>query len=685
MIVDLFRKTPLRLRLIIKTVLLVTVMFVACLDIYLRAQVINSSVRKVDFFYAQSLKLDAINQTAEDIVFTYMKSFAGTFDPPVAHLKVMLNELDQAISAQDFFPAAEAQALHENIVQTQNILAEVNGYIAGGQRKEAHKAFYDCYLTIIDIHDILHNRNNLMDREFYDFREKSRPKVIGNPYRQLVVLMICLTFVLTLGLSLLMDVVWPLRAVADRMILASKDTRHAQKYIENNIRCDELGHMQRALNTLLIEVEDNIKRSLQAETLAYQRLAAIQSAQAEREKLEKQFSEVHRREVVGRLTGGIAHDFNNMLTIIGGHLDMAVQSMASDPEATQHIQTARRAVIRGAELIQRLMAFSRSQSLNPQIVNLNTIIPESTMMMIRAIGEHVEIIFDLAENLDLTRIDIAQFESALINMAINARDVMPDGGYIRIKTKNVYLKGDEFEQAHDGPITPGHYVLVEVSDTGSGIASDIIGKIFDPFFTTKEVGVGSGLGLSMVYGFVKQSNGHIAVESNVGVGTAMRLYFPRADMAELAQHAGSKVIAESVMPDAWDDRVFTGDERILIVEDEEEILKLNRNILKRCGYTIFEARNGAEALALVQQEKEIDLLVTDIMMPGGMNGFDLAGEIEMQIPGIKTLFISGYAAGHLINTGEIPAGVNMLPKPYSSAQLVERVRQTLDEGKTAKS
>ena len=394
-------------------------------------------------------------------------------------------------------------------------------------------------------------------------------------------------------------------------------------------------------------------------------------ADHEKRELQKQFIQAQKLESVGRLTGGIAHDFNNILTIINGNLDMIVGELGPQNNLSKIMQTTRRSIVRGAELTQRLLAFSRSQTLDPKVINLNNIIPEATMMIIRAIGEQIEIIFNLSDDLALIKLDIGQFENALINLSINARDAMPDGGYIRIKTENITLKNNDF--LHDGKVIPGDYVMVEVSDTGCGIPEHLQTQIFDPFYTTKDVGEGSGLGLSMVYGFVKQSGGHISVESDVNVGTSIKMMFPRL-------HGGVEDPMIDDTPhiiEAGFDLSLTGTEIVLMVEDERDILEMNKELLEKLGYIVHCASNGDDALLLSQNIDHLDLLVTDIIMPGNLNGYNLALKIKESFPLLKTLFISGYAPHKIVEN--VSEDINILSKPYFSRQLAERIKKSLSD------
>lgn len=779
MIVDALKeKISVRVRLSIKSFLLVIVVSFGCLDIYSRAHTVDVAVKKLDSAYKKMVEADSFYDTAEDIISNYLRSVVDSSFFPSRKLEAVLDTLRKTIENRNILPGELKNSIVADMDRARSSLEQAYFYAGQGKSKEARHHLYKSALSMSLIHETLKGLDNAADTEFQNLRKKVRADIVGSPQEQLLVLMTCLLFVMVLGLSFILDILIPLKKVSERMVLASRDPAHAKKYIEKRPRLDELGIIQISLNKLLTEVEHSIKRSSDAEALAQQRLAAIEVSKdgigivskdgmltyanrslfdlhgiaredigrylnhpwtglyteagqgdierqvlpeiekngfwhgasdlvrkdgaviiaelsltrltdggligtarditervrtaEEKDKLQQQVLDVQKLESVGRLTGGIAHDFNNMLTIINGNLDMAADPGAPDSESAKYIKIAKRAVLRGSELTQRLLAFSRNQTLKPKIVNLNVVIPEATMMMIRAIGENVEIIFDLAEGLSLTKIDIGQFENALVNLAINARDAMPDGGYIKIKTQNRTLTNCDI--LHQGKILPGDYAMVEISDTGCGIPDDLISKIFDPFFTTKDIGEGSGLGLSMVYGFVKQSHGHIIVNSKVGVGTAVRLFFPVTDQLETIEKKH-----ESTDQDIEMSKALRGDKTILIVEDEDEILKLNHDILNRLGYKIFCAANAHDALSLVKKGTQIDLLITDIIMPGKMNGYELAYEVKAYIPAIKTLFISGYAPTQLLKIGSAPASIDLLAKPYIRGQLIRRVRLALEK------
>lgn len=381
----------------------------------------------------------------------------------------------------------------------------------------------------------------------------------------------------------------------------------------------------------------------------------------EKQILQKKYEQAQKMEIIGALTGGIAHDFNNMLTVISGNLELLEEDIDPQLPARKNLQAVRRAVKRGAELTQRLLAFSRQQILAPENIDLNKIIPETIGMMKRTLGEQIEIIFKPQDSLWHVMIDTGQIENALLNMCINARDAMPKGGKITISTKNISM-----QEGH-AYIVPGDYVRIMVSDTGHGIPADLMEKVFDPFFTTKEVGQGSGLGLSMVYGFTKQSGGYVTIESEVGKGTEIGLYFPKGPQDENDAEGRQVSQLEDTSP---------GEGNILLVEDEDEVLDFTQEILTRLGYKVQVARNGAEAILLLDTLKDIDLLLTDVIMPGGISGKELAEEARSVFPQLRVLYVSGYAPEDLQQemTGK---HTDFLPKPYQKDALTQKIAALL--------
>jgi PAS domain S-box-containing protein len=368
---------------------------------------------------------------------------------------------------------------------------------------------------------------------------------------------------------------------------------------------------------------------------------------------ESRLHQAQKMDAVGQLTGGVAHDFNNLLTVIIGALDLDPQRIP--PEMRPAIEQALRAAERGAALTHRLLAFSRQQMLVTRSVDFNRLIGDMGELLRRTLGEHVEIELRLANDLWPALADSGQVENSLLNLAINARDAMPDGGKLTIETSNVHL--DEDYASHNAEVAPGDYVMMVVTDTGTGMPEDVLAHVFEPFFTTKEVGKGTGLGLSMIYGFAKQSGGHAKIYSEVGHGTTVRLYLPR-----LANEAKSEAVA--VVPSHKG-----GGETILVVEDNPDVRRLVLRQLRDLGYEVIEAANGPEALKILDGDAAIDLLFTDVVMPGGMTGRQLAEAAKTRRPGMRTLFTSGYTEDSILRLGKLDPGVRLLSKALSQARI----------------
>jgi PAS domain S-box-containing protein len=391
-------------------------------------------------------------------------------------------------------------------------------------------------------------------------------------------------------------------------------------------------------------------------------------AEAERRSLEDQLRQSQKMEAVGRLAGGIAHDFNNFLTAIGGYGQLALGSLPSgEPRARRHLEELLRTANRAAALTRQLLAFSRKQVLQPRQLDLNVVVREVESMLARLIGADVELVTSLAPDLARTHADPSQLEQVVVNLALNARDAMPGGGRLLIETANAELDV-EFTTRHVGS-APGSYVALTVADTGEGMDPATVGRIFEPFFTTKGPGQGTGLGLSTVYGIVKQSSGYVAVDSEPGRGTVFTVYLPRA-----AASAQPGPEAPRVGTAAADGR---GSETVLLVEDEEIVRSLVREILEGLGYAVLEARDGEEALGLVSAASTVDLVITDLVMPK-MSGRELAGRIAGVRPGTPVLFISGYTGDTMAAHGPLEPGSAFLEKPFTGRQLAERVRALLD-------
>lgn len=391
----------------------------------------------------------------------------------------------------------------------------------------------------------------------------------------------------------------------------------------------------------------------------------VQTDITERRQTEEQLFQAQKMEATGQLTGGVAHDFNNLLTVILGNLQMLSRSL-NDERNLERLETALRAVKRGSELTKRLLAFSRQQVLTPQVLRINDLIGEMENLLRLTMGENVDVVLELASDVLRVNVDAAQLESALLNMALNARDAMPLGGRLVIETSNRTFD-EKYAAQHTG-VRAGEHVMLSISDTGTGISSEDIEKIFEPFFTTKDVGAGSGLGLSMVYGFVKQSGGNVTVYSEEGQGTCVKIYFPAAEGMESAVRAAG--LAE--------DTLSLGDETILVVEDDEDVRKTAASLLGDLGYKVLQAVNGVDALAVLDQHKDIDLLFTDVVMPGGMNGAELGRKVLDLLPDTLIVYTSGYTENTIVHGGVLDEGTEWLGKPYSNEELAQKIRQTLD-------
>jgi PAS domain S-box-containing protein len=372
-------------------------------------------------------------------------------------------------------------------------------------------------------------------------------------------------------------------------------------------------------------------------------------------------------ETVGQLTGGIAHDFNNLLQIVSGNLHLLRERLPSD--ATHLKRYAERAFTgaeRAATLTQRLLAFSRRQPLAPKPLDINRLIPGMSELLHRTLGETIEVESVLAPRLWTIEADPNQLENAIINLAINARDAMPEGGKLTIETQNTHL--DHSYASQNPEVSPGQYAVICISDTGVGMDAETAAKAVEPFFTTKEVGRGTGLGLSMVYGFVKQSGGHIKIYSELGQGTTVKIYLPRL----LGEYGEQSEELQFGATEAY------GTEVILVCEDDEDVRAYSADVLRELGYKVLEAGDGSAALAVLEANPDVDLLFTDVVLPGGMTGAVLADEAAKLRPGIKTLFTTGYARNAIVHHGRLDPGVELLTKPFSYAELATRVRDILD-------
>jgi PAS domain S-box-containing protein len=378
---------------------------------------------------------------------------------------------------------------------------------------------------------------------------------------------------------------------------------------------------------------------------------------------DEQLRQAQKMEAVGQLTGGVAHDFNNVLTVITGTIEILAEEVSGRPDLAAITKLISEAADRGAELTAHLLAFARKQPLQPRDTDVNRLIVEAAKLMRPTLGEHIEIESMLADSIWAAMVDPGQLSSALLNLAINARDAMPDGGKLTLETTNVIL--DESYAADNGDVRAGNYVMIAVSDTGIGIPESILDRVFDPFFSTKEVGRGTGLGLSMVYGFVKQSDGHIKVYSEQGFGTTIKLYLPQAGISP-----------EQVATEPLSAELEGGTETILVVEDDPLVRSYVKTQLQSLGYKTLSAANGVEALAIADSGAAFDLLFTDVIMPG-LNGRQLAAKMAQRRPVLKVLFTSGYTENAIIHHGRLDSGVLLLAKPYRKLDLARMLRVAL--------
>ncbi len=386
----------------------------------------------------------------------------------------------------------------------------------------------------------------------------------------------------------------------------------------------------------------------------------------DRKRAEARLNQAQKMETVGQLVGGVADDFNNLLMAMQLNLELASMLVADRPEVSETITVALNAVDRGAELTKRLLAFSRQQPLDPRVINANELIGNMMKLLHRLLRENVESRTLLEPAVWPVEVDPGQLEAALLNLIVNARDAMPDGGTLRIETANVVLESADTE--HHDDVSPGEHVRITVSDTGTGMTPEVLARAFDPFFTTKEVGKGSGLGLSMVYGFVKQSGGHIAIDSRVGEGTRVMLHFRRAHAAPVSS-LSRKPVRETVRP---------GHETILLVEDDADVRQTVDRLLKSLGYQVIAAADGPAAVELIVGGLRPDLLLADVVLPKGMSGRDVSQAVAARVPSCRILFMSGYTEDAVMHHGRLDEGVVLLSKPFPRELLASKVRDLLD-------
>ncbi|MBR1210875.1 ATP-binding protein [Bradyrhizobium sp. JYMT SZCCT0180] len=413
---------------------------------------------------------------------------------------------------------------------------------------------------------------------------------------------------------------------------------------------------RRQLQQANAALEEEIRQRRKAEAMV-RRFQEIEASEA-------QVRQAQKMEAIGQLTGGVAHDFNNILTVITGTIEILGDAVKDRPHLGQITDMIGAAAARGADLTRHLLAFARRQPLQPRNTDVNVLVIDAVRLLRPTLSEQIEIESMLVHDSAPALIDPSQLSTAILNLALNARDAMPNGGKLTLETKNIVL--DENYASMNSEVNPGNYVMIAVSDTGEGIPGSLLDKVFEPFFTTKEVGKGSGLGLSMVYGFVKQSNGHIKIYSEQGHGTTVKLYLPQAAGVPVALAAEAGIAGNE-----------HGDESILIVEDDALVREYVVAQISRFGYHTQAAGNAAEALAIIDRPERIDLLFTDVIIPGGLNGRQLATEALKRRPGLKVLYTSGYTENAIVHHGRLDAGVLLLPKPYLSSDLARMLRTAL--------
>ncbi|MBS0275325.1 MAG: CHASE3 domain-containing protein [Proteobacteria bacterium] len=384
----------------------------------------------------------------------------------------------------------------------------------------------------------------------------------------------------------------------------------------------------------------------------------------ERVRAEQVLRNAQKMESIGQLTGGMAHDFNNLLQIIGANLDLLVKSEGDASKRAARLQSAVAAVERGARLTGQLLAFARRQALDPRSTNLGRMVQEMTDLLRRTLGERIEVEAMVAGGLWNTLVDRSQVENAILNLAINSRDAMPEGGKLTIEVANAFL--DDTYAAEHAEVAAGQYVMLAISDTGQGMPAGVIARAFDPFFTTKPEGQGTGLGLSQVFGFVKQSGGHVKIYSEIGEGTTIKIYLPRSRKPQDEQES------------PYEQPVIGGTETILVVEDDDGVRAAVTDLLSELGYTVLKASNAEEALTVLKAGADVDLLFTDVVMPGQIPTRELARRAKDSRPGLRVLFTSGYTQNAIVHNGKLDDDVSLLSKPYRKDDLARKLRSLLD-------
>ncbi len=441
----------------------------------------------------------------------------------------------------------------------------------------------------------------------------------------------------------------------DLLAALAESHTHQEELARVNVELDQTNRGVIALYAELDEKAMTLEKSTERLTLEL----------AERNRLEAQLVQSQKMEAVGQLTGGVAHDFNNILMIILSNIEALQEEENIDPKMMKRLDAIAKATDRATALTRSLLAFSRKLPLQPLPTDINDLVVAAGNLLRPTLGAHIEIDSMLADDPWIVNIDRQQFENALINLCINARDAMPSGGRLLIETSNVVLDDDYATKTAD--VTAGSYLMVAVTDTGAGIQPEVLGRVFEPFFTTKEVGKGTGLGLSMVHGFVKQSGGHIAVQSEFGTGTVIRMYLPRS----AAGHANETATPKPALP--------RGSERILVAEDDGQVRSAVVQQLQSLGYDVDQAADGASGVAAFECAKlPYDMLLTDVIMPGVLHGKALADAVVKRWPETCVLFMSGYSKATIIHDGRLDPGVHLLTKPFRKIDLAEATRRVLD-------
>jgi signal transduction histidine kinase len=394
-----------------------------------------------------------------------------------------------------------------------------------------------------------------------------------------------------------------------------------------------------------------------------QALTVAEERNTELARSREELAQAQRLEAIGQLTGGVAHDFNNLLTVVIGNLELILGARSDRDKIERLAQNAIKAAQRGEHLIQQLLTYARRQISHPQTVNINQLIVNVETLMHRLIGEQIEVVTILSPGIAPVEIDPAQFETAILNLAINCRDAVTGGGRITIETRNVIF--DKQRAAANPELAPGPYVMIAVSDNGTGMTPAVLARAFDPFFTTKEIGKGSGLGLSQVYGFVKTAGGHVAIDSELGVGTTVRIYLPQSPEPAILPKAGPEAVP--LQPQG-------GRGTILIVEDDADVLAVTAESLRDLGYRVVTAVDAAGALEILRSRQPVDLLFSDVIIPGGTDGVRLAAEARRVRPELKVLLTSGYTAAALSQEHGLPDSLEVVGKPYQREELAKKLR-----------